>query len=176
MASLLILPIVAASVALTVSSCEPGDAPREDAAEPALLAFDTTRLRIVSGADTSVLRVEVAATEEQRALGLMERRSLPEDAGMLFRYEQPQPPDAAFWMFRTRIPLDIAFVDSTGTIRAIRSMDPCGSPYPEWCPTYPAGVPFQTALEVNRGSFARHGIQVGDRLLLPELNRLPSPR
>lgn len=141
------------------------------AAASLALAPDTTRLRIVSGADTLVLRVEVASTEEERAAGLMELRFLPADAGMLFWYDQPQPESAAFWMFRTRIPLDIAFVDSTGTIRAIRGMDPCTSPYPEWCPRYPAGVPFHAALEVNRGWFAWHGVRVGDRILLPPQNR-----
>ncbi len=141
------------------------------AAASLALPTDTTRLRIVSGADTVVVRAEVAATEEERAVGLMERRFLPEDAGMLFRYDQPQPESAAFWMFRTRIPLDIAFADATGTIRAIRSMEPCASPYPEWCPSYPAGVPYHAALEVNRGWFARHGVRVGDRILLPEPGR-----
>jgi uncharacterized membrane protein (UPF0127 family) len=165
--SLLIHCLTAASLALAAASCDPG----ADAAEPPLLVFDTTRLRIVSGADTVVLRVEVAATEEQWALGLMERRSLPEDAGMLFRYDTTQPESAAFWMFRTRIPLDIAFADSTGTIRAIRSMDPCTSPYPEWCPSYAAGVPFRAALEVNRGWFAQHQVRVGDRILFPSLSR-----
>jgi len=149
---------------LAFAACGTGDAPAETPAEP-LLAFDTTPLHLVSGADTVELRVELAVTGEQRQVGLMERSSLPEDAGMLFRYEEEQPDSAAFWMYRTRIPLDIAYLDSDGTIRAIVAMDPCTSHDPRWCPSYPAGVPFHSALEVNRGYFARKGIEVGDRVV-----------
>ncbi len=52
--------------------------------------------------------IEVATTDQERALGLMFRRSLPENAGMLFLYEQPQP--AAMWMKNTLIPLDMVFI------------------------------------------------------------------
>lgn len=137
------------------------------------VAFDTGRISIAAGSDTIHLPVEIAATDEQRAYGLMERSSLAEDAGMIFWYPETQPDSAAFWMFRTGIPLDIAFVDSAGVIRAIRGMEPCTSPYPEWCEHYPAGVPFRGALEVNRGYFASRGIEPGDRLLLDSLD-LPS--
>jgi uncharacterized membrane protein (UPF0127 family) len=52
--------------------------------------------------------IEVATTDQDRALGLMFRRSLPENAGMLFLYDPPQP--AAMWMKNTLIPLDIVFI------------------------------------------------------------------
>lgn len=157
---------------LVLTACEAKETAPDSATEP-LLAFDTTTLRIASDSDTAVLQVEVASTDEQRSLGLMERVSLPLNAGMIFLYEQTQPDSAAFWMFRTHIPLDIAFVDSTGTIQAIQSMEPCESPVPRWCPSYPAGVPYRAALEVNRGYFARHRFRVGDRVLLEDL-RLPA--
>ena len=63
-------------------------------------------------------------------------------------------------MFNTLIPLDIAFIGEDGTIGNIVPMEPCTSPYPQWCPGYTAGVPFRTALEVNRGYFAERGIGV----------------
>ncbi len=95
----------------------------------------------------------------------MERGSLAADSGMLFTYPVPQSPRGAFWMYRTRIPLDIAFIDSAGIIRSIRSMEPCASTIPQLCPIYPAGVVYQAALEVNRGYFARHGVEIGARVL-----------
>lgn len=136
-----------------------------DGAAPPLPSFDTSRVAVVTAGDTLPLRVELAETDEQRALGLMERPRLPEDAGMLFVYDEPQPPDAGFWMFRTRIPLDIAFLDEAGQIVAIRSMQPCTSPEPRWCPTYAPGAPYTAALEVNAGWFERHDVSLGDRVL-----------
>ena len=87
-----------------------------------MLPFDTATVRIAAAADTHRVTVELAETPEQQALGLMERRSLAADAGMLFLYATAQPESSAFWMFRTRIPLDIAFIDSAGVIRTILSL------------------------------------------------------
>jgi uncharacterized protein len=134
----------------------------------AILHFDTARVRLSSGTDTLSLVVELAVTPEQHTLGLMERRALPDSAGMLFLYAETRLPSDAYWMYRTRIPLDIAFIDSTGTIRTIRRMEPCRTVLAEGCPTYPAGAPFRAALEVNAGYFSRHGVQPGDRLLLAD--------
>ncbi|MBZ9538772.1 DUF192 domain-containing protein [Modicisalibacter tunisiensis] len=122
-------------------------------------------LVIVSGDRRQAVQVEVARRPADRARGLMERERLPAGAGMLFVYPREQPATGAFWMFNTRIPLSIAFIDTRGVIRAIRRMAPCDSERPADCPRYPAGVPFRMALEVNAGFFARHGITVGDRLL-----------
>lgn len=167
---------VALLLAAALAACgsgEPAEEPEAVTVDAPLLAFDTVALRIATEADTLPLRAELAATEEQRALGLMERSSLPADAGMLFWYPEPQPGSAGFWMFRTRIPLDIAFLGAGGEILAIQAMEPCPSQYPSYCPSYPAGVEFQGALEVNRGFFQRHGIGTGDRVLLPD--GLPDP-
>lgn len=152
-----------------LAACGAEESPPQEQVGPRV-AFDTGRLAIASGADTVHLPIEIAVTDEQRAYGLMERSSLPEEAGMIFWYPEMQPDSAVFWMFRTRIPLDIAFVDSAGVIQTIRSMPPCASPYPQWCARYPAGAPFRGALEVNQGYFSKQGIQVGDRLLLESLN------
>ena len=106
----------------------------------------------------------------------MERRTLAEDAGMLFVYPDTQPANAGFWMHRTRIPLDIAFVDDSGVIRAIRGMEPCTTELADGCPTYEPGTPYRAALEANRGFFAQHGIRVGDRVLLQDtVTRRRSP-
>jgi uncharacterized membrane protein (UPF0127 family) len=71
-------------------------------------------------------------------------------------------------MFRTRLPLDIAFIDSLGVIRTIKTMAPCPSTMPQGCPNYSADARYRAALEVNAGYFARNGIRVGDRVLLQD--------
>ncbi|MDX1802224.1 MAG: DUF192 domain-containing protein [Marinobacter sp.] len=115
---------------------------------------------------STALRVEVASTPDQRQRGLMDRQTLDENTGMLFTYDQLQPPGHAFWMFHTRIPLDIAYLDPSDRIAAIVAMEPCRSDSASRCPSYPAGVSFQSALEVNQGYFQAHNIAVGDRLEL----------
>lgn len=111
--------------------------------------------------------VEVARTIPQRSRGLMERDHLDENAGMLFLYRESQSPRNGFWMYRTRIPLDIAFIGEDERIAAIFTMLPCGSANPAECPvTYP-GVSYRMALEVNAGLFERRGIAEGDCVSWP---------
>lgn len=153
--------------ALTVSLVACGNGSSGPAGDrPPALEFPTGVVHIETATDTLRLSVEIAETNQQRALGLMERTSLPENAGMIFVYSRPQDADAGFWMYRTRIPLDIAFVDGDGRIVAIRRMEPCESPYAQACPIYSPGVPYSAALEVNAGYFAARGVGVGDRVVL----------
>jgi len=144
---------------------------RSDAGEApdysAIMAFDTATIRII-GRDTARLTVQLAESDAQHTMGLMERRSLAIDAGMLFLYPTVQSDSSAFWMFRTRIPLDIAFIDSAGTIRTVLTMQPCASDLAQGCPSYPAQARFIAALEVSAGYFARHHLAVGDRVMLSD--------
>ncbi|WP_445003400.1 DUF192 domain-containing protein [Halomonas mongoliensis] len=113
------------------------------------------------------LGVEVARTIPERRRGLMERDHLDEDAGMLFLYRDTQSALSGFWMYRTLIPLDIAFIGEDERIAAIFTMWPCGSANPSECPvTYP-GVPYRAALEVNAGAFEAWGIAEGDCVSWP---------
>ena len=158
--------VLAAVAAATLSSftCRAdGDDPASRGVPP-LVRFDTTGVRIETPTDTFEMRVELAESEAQRTHGLMERSSLPADAGMLFVYPDAQDPDYGFWMYRTLIPLDIAFLDEEGRIVAIRSMEPCTSVYVRQCPSYEPGVPYASALEVNRGFFEERGVGIGDRV------------
>ena len=107
------------------------------------------------------LEVELARTTAERQRGLMDRDTLAADAGMLFLYDQPQSPQGGFWMYRTRIPLDIAFLDHEGRIAALYTMQPCASSNPYACPATVAGVTYHAALEVNAGYFEARGIEVG---------------
>jgi hypothetical protein len=132
------------------------------------VAFDTTAALVLTGADTIAITVEIAATEAQRSHGLMDRESLPTEHGMYFSYARDQPGDAGFWMYRTLIPLDIAFLDADGRIVAILQMDPCRSADPAQCQrdTYAPGMPYRGALEMARGWFSMHGVGVGDRVVV----------
>jgi uncharacterized membrane protein (UPF0127 family) len=142
--------------------------PQSEAEAAPLITFDTSRVRIVTPADTIPLHVELARSNAEKTMGLMERTRLADSAGMLFIYDAMQPANAGFWMFRTRIPLDIAFVDSAGVIRSIRSMVPCTTATAMNCPTYEPGVPYLAALEVNAGFFQKRRVSIGDRVMLAD--------
>jgi uncharacterized protein len=103
------------------------------------------------------LYAEVADTPQASENGLMFRDSLPDDRGMLFIFEQPKT--ASFWMRNTKIPLSIAYVDSTGKILEIESMKPLDETV---VPSVSDQVAY--ALEVNQGWFARHGIAPGAKI------------
>ena len=154
---------------LVVAVVACSEKPAADTDYSNVMPFDSARVRLISGPDTFNLRVQLALTREQHQMGLMERTSLAEHAGMLFVYDTTQGPDAGFWMYRTRIPLDIAFFDSTGVFRAVRAMTPCPTELTEGCPTYAPGVPYRVALEMTAGYFDKHGIGIGDSILLGDL-------
>lgn len=122
----------------------------------------------VTSRHTVPVTLEVAETYRERQAGLMARDSLAPDAGMLFRYLEPQGPERGFWMYRTTLSLDIAYLDDNGIIGSIRTMAPCTSKRPAECPSYPAGVEFSSAVEMTDGFFARHRIDVGDRMATGE--------
>jgi uncharacterized protein len=128
------------------------------------VAFDTAQVWILAGADSVSLQVEIAETDRQREVGLRDRPSLDPEAGMLFLLEAPRSGDEGFWMWRTRIPLDIAFLDGTGEIVAILGMEPCTGADPEDCPEHAPGVDYVAALEVNRGWFEGKGVAEGHRV------------
>ena len=117
------------------------------------------RLSIATADGEVTVEVEVADSPWERRVGLMHRTSLPDDAGMVFLFEEPS--DGGFWMKNTLIPLSIAFWSEEGRILAILDMQPCEA---ESCPVYDPGVRFVGALEVNQGFFDRRGVRVGDRI------------
>ncbi len=149
------LALLALALAAVSGCAQPGGV------SPAAVAFDTATVWLREGADSTRLVVEVAASRAQHELGLAGRTSLAPDSGMLFLFDPPRPADEGFWMWRTPIPLDIAFIDASGAILRILGMDPCAAPSQDDCPGYFAEAPYAAALEVNRGWFARNGIRVG---------------
>lgn len=130
----------------------------------------TEKACFLTGDATVPVTLEVAEDFDQRQKGLMGRKSLADNEGMLFVYVDPQNPEHGFWMYKTLIPLDIAYLAPDGTIGNIRKMAPCSSGNAGNCPSYPAGVTFTSAVEMNRGFFASHGISVGDRLAVGAAN------
>lgn len=135
-------------------------------ATPAQSDLPVTKACFVTNSDLVPVALEVASTSEQRQVGLMGRTELPINHGMLFQYEEAREPKNGFWMYRTLIPLDIAFLDREGTIRNIRAMVPCSASQGTSCPIYPAGVHYWSAVEMNAGFYLANGITVGDRLVL----------
>jgi len=105
------------------------------------------------------LRVELALDESERQRGLMYRKSLEKNTGMLFVFSREQYLN--FWMKNTYVPLSIAYIDSGGTIGDIQDMAPLDTSV-----TYPSKSPARYALEVNRGWFAANGIAPGCRIEL----------
>ncbi|MBR9906694.1 MAG: DUF192 domain-containing protein [Gammaproteobacteria bacterium] len=124
-----------------------------------LAATKTTQL-CIDGHEPEIT-VEIADTFELRQRGLMMREQLGEHEGMWFTYNQERPGYAGFWMFRTLIPLDIAFIDNDMKIVKIITMEPCPSIDPNRCPAYPPQVNYYGAVEVNKGYFEKYNIKEG---------------
>jgi uncharacterized membrane protein (UPF0127 family) len=102
------------------------------------------------------LTAEVASTDAHRSTGLMHRRMLPENRGMLFIF--PDVAMHAMWMMNTYVPLSVAFLDSGGTIINIADMQP------QTQNTHPAQKPAKYALEMNLGWFSKRGIKAGAKV------------
>lgn len=160
--------ILSTTLVAAIAACGGADAPNDEV-ERRILDFDTATVRLIVAADTVPLALELAVSPAQKQLGLMERLHLESRAGMLFVYDSLQPANAGFWMYRTRIPLEIAFLDSTGVIRSTRVMEPCPTTIPQGCPTYEPGVPYQYALELAAGALQRLGADTGSRIVLEDL-------
>ncbi|WP_417658255.1 DUF192 domain-containing protein [Pseudidiomarina sp.] len=122
-------------------------------------AAATTEL-CIEGHDHRI-QVEIADTFDSRARGLMARDELAAHAGMWFRYQDERPGSAGFWMYNTRIPLDIAYLNKDMEIVSIITMEPCPSIDPNLCPAYRPGVPYYSAVELNKGYFERYNINLG---------------
>lgn len=126
-------------------------------------ALDKADLTIVeTGGQKFHFDIEIARTPEQQERGLMFRKEMAEDAGMIF----PQDSDRtmSFWMKNTYIPLDMLFVQSDGHISHIV---PDATPLSE--ATIPSGGPIRAVIELNAGTAAKLGIHVGDRVQFPGL-------
>lgn len=111
---------------------------------------------ITLGAGMHLIQAEVAQTPEQRAIGLMHRRSMETNRGMLFVFESAST--QCFWMKNTLLPLSIAFLADDGSVVNVADMKP------QTLDSHCSDKPVRFALEMNLGWFAKRGIKSGSRL------------
>ncbi|WP_214096441.1 DUF192 domain-containing protein [Candidatus Methylacidithermus pantelleriae] len=124
---------------------------------PALCLAPATPRFLVLALGSYRLRVELAVTPEERSHGLQGRFSLDPDTGMLFLF--PREGRVSFWMYRTVLPLSLAFLDATGSILEIRTMKPLDMHL-----VWSSSSRVRMALEVSQGWFQSHGIHEGDHV------------
>jgi uncharacterized membrane protein (UPF0127 family) len=105
------------------------------------------------------VKVEIVTEPADQAQGLMYRRSLGKDSGMLFIFRQEEP--QSFWMKKTLIPLDMLFISAGLVIVDITTMQPCIT---DPCPDYTSRQPAIYVLEVNAGYCRSRNIIVGDKV------------
>ena len=128
------------------------------AAPAAMAEPQLSELVILSATGPHAFMVEVADTPQERARGLMFRRTLGADRGMLFDYRHVQP--AAMWMKNTTLPLDMLFIAEDGRVVNIAQNTVPGS-----LDTIASHAPVRAVLEVNAGTVARLGIAPDDRVV-----------
>ena len=117
-------------------------------------------LQIVTATGTHDFQVEIAGDEASRARGLMDRRFMPADHGMLFEFDREAP--VAFWMKDTYIPLDMIFISRAGIVtKIVANAEPLSER------AIPSGPPCMAVLELNGGAAAKIGLKVGDKVLHP---------
>ena len=125
-------------------------------------AQDTPQMnleRVKLAAGMHRLDVQVAATPEQRQIGLMFRKDMPQHEGMIFVFEQAT--QQCFWMKNTLLPLSAAFIADDGTIVNIEDMKP------QTLNAHCSAKPVRFVLEMNQGWFAKKGIKAGATLQGP---------
>ena len=146
----------AACVALLLctASCK-----NEKSAQPAEVGV----VKMPIGHETFIL--EVADTPRTQQLGLMHRKTMPQDHGMLFVFADEQ--ERSFWMKNTLIPLDIVYADAKGRVVSVKQMKPLDET------SVPSDGPAKYAVELNEGAAARAGVKAGDVLSIPDEARDP---
>lgn len=126
-----------------------------------LVTFETGELSIETArGEAHSFQVEIAKSPAQRAQGLMFRRQMAADSGMLFLFGGSQ--ERAMWMKNTFIPLDMLFIDEGGRIVRIEQRT-----VPQSLRAIRSGRPVTAVLELNAGTTSRLTIEPGDRVIHP---------
>jgi uncharacterized protein len=148
------------SIAAVLAGCRAEPAANEVQPQPPRTGpsgLDLVQLTIEGRGRRHLFTVEVARTERQQEQGLMNRRALAPDAGMLFPFDPPRP--ASFWMRDTPIPLDMIFIRPDGSIARVA---------PNAVPLSEEQIGVEEAvtavLELRGGRAAELGIREGDRV------------
>ncbi len=116
--------------------------------------MDLPRVKLSAGMHQ--ITAQVAQTPEQRQIGLMFRKDMPQTEGMLFVFDQPN--QQCFWMKNTLLPLTAAFVADDGSIVNLVDMKP------QTTDSHCSAKPVRYVLEMNLGWFAKKGILAGSKL------------
>ncbi len=112
------------------------------------------RVKITAG--MHLIDAQLAATPEQRTVGLMHRQEMPAHEGMLFAFEEATV--QCFWMKNTLIPLTAAFVADDGTVVNLEDMKP------QTTESHCSKKPVRYVLEMNQGWFSKKGVKAGFKL------------
>jgi uncharacterized membrane protein (UPF0127 family) len=128
-----------------------------------MLPVDPTPLVAVTGSGEHSFSIEIADTSAEREAGLMFRKEMADNHGMLFVFDKPG--EVAFWMKNTPMPLDIVFIGPDGRINAIRRGEP------ESEAVIAPGRMVSFVLELKAGIAAKDGLKDGDRLRHPAIAR-----
>jgi uncharacterized membrane protein (UPF0127 family) len=112
--------------------------------------------RVKLSAGMHQIDAQVARTIDQRIVGLMFRKEMPQHEGMLFVFEEPS--QQCFWMKNTLLPLSAAFIDDDGTVVNVEDMKP------QTLDSHCSAKPVRYVLEMNQGWFAKKGIKPGAKL------------
>jgi len=149
------LLLLAAALMLSV-----GVAPSEARAAPDDIVYENSEIWIETGEQRHHFNIEMARTRKQKARGLMFRKELADDAGMLFDYDPPAR--FSMWMKNTLIPLDMLFVDPEGIVRRVVRWTTPLSLTP-----IPSGGAARAVIELKGGVTERLGIDTGSRVIHP---------
>ncbi len=156
-----LLPALLPALLLAACAARPAAEPA-----PARAPAPTPRVIVETAGGASLpVTVELARTDAERERGMMHRRELAPEAGMLFLFSENE--HRSFWMKNTLLPLDLLFIDDGGrVVGIIERAEPL-----TLTPRDP-GVPSRYVLEVNGGWAARHGVRPGDRVRFENVARL----
>ena len=119
------------------------------------------KLVVATPAGKHAFTIEWAVTADERERGLMYRKTMPKDHGMLFDFQTEQ--SVAFWMRNTYLPLDMLFIDGAGTVKRIEHK---ATPLSDR--VIPSGAAIRYVFEINGGTADALGISEGDKVTIPK--------
>lgn len=159
-----LVPIVLGILLISCSQQTPANPPVTKSPNPTVVNNLGQELPISAVAiipNGTKIQLEVARTPQEQAMGLMYRQALPDNRGMLFEFDSPQP--VSFWMLNVPVPLDMVFLRK-GTVQYIAaSVPPCRQ---KPCPTYGPKTLIDRVIELRSGRAAELSLKRGDEVII----------